>query len=123
MVNGAESCRKSVISLRILTNDIIALNYYDVNISKYGVIYGTTLGFWESKGWITSIYPYGWFLWYLCYWLSRRSLDDKRQIPRWNDTVSRFKGEFVQMTNDVNSSFDDYSISPVIRKVLLHSGY
>ena len=45
MVNGAESCRKSVISLRILTNDIIALNYYDVNISKYGVIYGTTLGF------------------------------------------------------------------------------
>ena len=39
------------------------------------------------------------------------------------ETVSRFKGEFVQMTNDVNSSLDDYSIVPVIRQVLLHSGY
>ena len=36
------------------------------------------------------------------YWLGRRSLDDKRQIARWNSIVSRFKGKLVKMINDVD---------------------
>ena len=40
-------------------------------------------GFWENKGWINKIDPYGWFHWYFMYWLGRRSQDDKRQINRW----------------------------------------
>ena len=57
------------------------------------------------------------------YWLGRRSLDDKRQIARWNSIVSRFKGKLVKMIKDVDGKFDNYSISPKIRKILLDSGY
>ena len=33
-------------------------NYYDVSVNKCGVKYGTSLRFWENKGWINSIDPY-----------------------------------------------------------------
>ena len=37
--------------------------------------------------------------------------------------VSRFKGKLVKMIKDAVSKFDDYSISPKIRQILLHWGY
>ena len=37
--------------------------------------------------------------------------------------ASRFKGKLVKMIKDANSKFDDYSISPKIRQILLHWGY
>ena len=37
--------------------------------------------------------------------------------------VSRFKGKLVKMIKDVNGKFDNYSISPKIRQMLLHWGY
>ena len=58
--------------------------------------------------------PYGWFQWYFRYWLGRRSLDDERQIKRWKGIV---------MIKDVGDKFDDYSISPKIRQILLHWSY
>ena len=61
---------------------IDAKYYYEVNLNKYGVKCGTSLRFWENKGWIYKIDPYGWFQWYFRCWLSRRSKDDKRQINR-----------------------------------------
>ena len=33
------------------------------------------------------------------------------------------KLEWVRMIEDVNGKFDDYSISPEIRQILLHWGY
>ena len=36
--------------------------------------------------------------------------------------VSRFRGKLVEMIRDVRSKFDDYSISPKIRQILLHWG-
>ena len=36
-------------------------SYYDVSVNKYGVKCSTSLRFWENKGWINKIDPYGWF--------------------------------------------------------------
>ena len=55
--------------------------------------------------------------------LDRRSLDDKRQVDTWKNIVTRFKGKLVKMIKDANIKFDDYSISPKIRQILLHWGY
>ena len=98
-------------------------SYYDVSVNKYGVKCETSLRFWENKGWINKIDLYGWFQWYFKYWLGRRSKDDKRQINRWKKIVSRFRGKLVKMIRDAGSKFDDYSISPKIRQILLHWGY
>ena len=96
-------------------------HYVDVN--KYGVKCGTSLRFWENKSWIDKIDPYGWFQWYFMYWLVRRSKDDNRQINRWKKIVSRFRGKLMKMIRDGVSKFDDYSISPKTKQMLLHWGY
>ena len=44
-------------------------------------------------------------------------LTDGKKIMR------RFKGKLVTMIKDVGSKFDDYSILPKIRQILLHWGY
>ena len=71
--------------------------FCDVNINKYVVKCGISLGFWENKGCIKPIDPYGWFQWYFRYWLGRKSKDNQRQIKRWKGIVSRFKGILVKM--------------------------
>ena len=55
--------------------------------------------------------------------MGSRSSDDERQINRWKRIVSKFKGKLINMFKDVNSIFDDYSISPKIRQILLHWGF
>ena len=48
---------------------------------------------------------------------------DERQINRWKRIMSRFRGKSVKTIKNANSKFDDYSISPKIRQILLHWGY
>ena len=38
-------------------------DFYDIKLNYYGVKVGTPLRFWEKKGWINKIDPYGWFQW------------------------------------------------------------
>ena len=97
--------------------------YYWLDFFDTSVKCGTSLRFWENKGWINEIDPYAWFQWYFRYWLGRRSEDDKRQINRWKGIVSRFRGRLVKMIKDADSEFDDYAISPKTRQILLHWGY
>ena len=37
--------------------------------------------------------------------------------------MSRFRGKLVEMIKNAGSKFDDYSVSPKIRQILLHLGY
>ena len=37
--------------------------------------------------------------------------------------MSRFRGKLVKMIRDAGSKFDDYSVSPKIRIILLYWGY
>ena len=92
-------------------------------MNNYGVKCGTSLSSWENKGWINKIDPYGWFQWCFRYWLGRRSKYDERQINRWKKIVSGFRGKLVKMIRNTVSKYDDYSISPKLRQILLHWGY
>ena len=95
-------------------------DYYDVSVNRYGVKCGTSLRFWENKGWIHKQDPYGWFQWYFRYWLGKKSKDDERQIKRWKEIVNRFKDKLIEMIKDVGGKLDGYSISPKIGQILLH---
>ena len=55
---------KEFVHLKDIDEMFYASGYYDVNVNKYGVKCGTSLRFWENKGWIKKIDPYGWFQWY-----------------------------------------------------------
>jgi len=99
---------------------------YDKNINKYKVKSGTTLEFWEEKGWMNVQDPYGWFQWYCRFYSGRRSDDDARQIDRWlkfTGPKGRFKNRIINMINKKNAKYDDFSISPVIRQGLQHWAY
>ena len=113
---------KEFSSLKNIGPKYYCSNYYDVKLNKYGVKCETSLRFWENNGWIHSIDPYGWCQCYFRYWLGRRSEDDKRQIKRWKGIVTRFKDKLVEMIKVANTKFDDDSISPKIRQILLHWG-
>ena len=92
-------------------------------MNKYGIKCGTSLRFWENRGWINKQDPYGWFQGYFRYRVGRRSKDDKRQINGWKKIVSKFRGKLVKTIRDAGSKYDDYSISAKIRQILLHWGY
>ena len=95
-------------------------DYYDVSVNKYGVKCGASLRFRENTGWINEVDPYGWFQWYFRFWLGRRLEDDKRQINRCKKIISMFSGKLGKIIKDAGSQFDDYSISPKIRQILLY---
>ena len=99
---------------------------YDKKINKYGVKVGTSLEFWEGKGWITEHNPYGWMHWYCDFFNGKRSKDDKRQVKRWMGLAStrgRFMRFLVTQIVKKNGKWNDENISPKIRQVLQHWGY
>ena len=61
--------RKEFDQLKNIDKKYYCSDYYDIIVNKYGVKCGTSLRFWENKGWIIEIDPYVWFQWYLRYWL------------------------------------------------------
>ena len=89
---------------------------YDVNLNYYEVEVGTSLRFWEEKGWINEIDPYGWCQWYFRYWKGRRSKDDERQINRRKRIVNRFVGILKKLIKEGKDS-------KKIRQILLHWCY
>ena len=99
---------------------------YDESINKYGVKAGTTLEFWEEKGWITEYNPYGWVHWYCDFYQGKRGEDDERQIKRWQGLAGprgRFMRFLVTKILQKKAKYDDETVSPKIRQVLQHWGY
>lgn len=101
-------------------------NSYDKSINKYKVRCGSTLIEWENSGWINEQDPYGWVEWYCNFYNGRRGDDDERQIKRWLSFCGpngRFKRRLINMINKKNTTYDDFTISPVIRQSMQHWGY
>ena len=77
-----KNLREEFVQLKNIDAKFYPSDYYDVNVNKYGVKCGTSR-FWENRGCINKIDPYGLFQWYFRCWSGRRSKDDKRKINRW----------------------------------------
>jgi hypothetical protein len=108
-----------------LATNMLTSATYRPQINKYGVKCGGSLGMWESSGWITDADPYGWFQWYCRFYQGRRCSDDSRQISRYLASVGpkgRFRSQLCNKILAAQTSFDNTSISPVIRQTLLHWG-
>ena len=99
---------------------------YDKSINKYKVKVGTTLEYWEDKGWINKKHPYGWVHWYCDFYMGKRSNDDERQIKRWIRTAgpkSRFRRALINLIIKKKATYNDFKISPKRRQTLQHWGY
>jgi hypothetical protein len=105
---------------------MIISSKYDKKVNKYKVTCGSSLENWETSGWINKQDPYGWFQWYCRFYQGRRTNDDERQIKRWEKLAGpkgRFKRRLMNLLIKEKARYNDYTISPVIRQVLLHWGY
>ena len=99
---------------------------YDKTINKYGVKVGSTLEEWETNGWMRKSHPYGWVQWYCDFFIGERSVDDERQIKRWQELTGkngRFRKFLVTMIVNNKGKWNDFTISPKIRQTLLQWGY
>lgn len=91
----------------------------DIEKNKYKVKVGTSLKFWESKGWITKHDPYGWVQWYCRFYKGRRlPEEDERQIGRWK-RIAGNKGRFKLWYMNLKRKKKD---SPKMRQTLQHWG-
>ena len=66
---------KEIDELKNIDQKYYCSNYFDVSVNKYGGKCGTSLRFWENKGWINEIDPYGWFQWYII--MKDKLIDEK----------------------------------------------
>lgn len=99
---------------------------YDPTINTYKVSSGQDLRDWEESNWITAQDPYGWFQWYCRFYLGRRTEDDERQIGRWKalaGITGRWKNNLIAKCVQQHRSYDDISVSPVVRQTLQHWAY
>lgn len=98
----------------------------DITLNKYKQKVGTSLRFWEKKGWIHKNNPYGWVQWYCDFYMGKRGEDDQRQIQRWKEfsgEKGRFRLWLITLIKKKGTSYDDYSVSPKIRQSLQHWAY
>ena len=59
--------RKECYQMENIDQKYYCSSCYNFSVNKYSVKCGRSLRFWENKGWINEIDPYGWFQWYFRY--------------------------------------------------------
>ena len=98
-------------------------SYHDASVIKHGVKCGTFLRFWKIKvGLMKLILMVGFSGILNTGWVEDRKMKKDKLIDA-KKIVSRFKGKLVKIIKDVGSKYDDSSVSPRIRQILLHWGY
>lgn len=106
--------------------NLLSTGDFDKELNAYGVLAGSSLRFWESKGWIKKSHPYGWVHWYCDFYSGKRCSDDERQIARFNGIAGpngRFRKWLVGLVKKKNGDVSDITISPKIRQTLLQWAY
>ena len=109
-----------------IPNEMLTSDTCNKRLNRYGVVSGSSLSFWESKGWIKAQDPYGWVQWYCRFYKGRRTDDDERQIKRWENFAGpngRFRKSLINQIKKKKSTYDDESISPKIRQGLQQWAY
>jgi len=109
-----------------LPDELVCSEKCNKLLNKYKVKSGTSLEYWETNNWITKYDPYGQFQWYCNFYNGRRCPDDERQIKRWLAFAGpngRFRKRLINMIKKKKTTYDDFSVSPVIRQGLLQWGY
>jgi hypothetical protein len=105
----------------------LSSKHCDLTINTYKTHSGTSLDFWEGKGWITDHDPYGWVQWYCRFYTGRRIPgEDDRQIRRWLNFAGpkgRFRRRLINMCKKRRTEYNDYTVSPKIRQGLQHWAY
>lgn len=105
----------------------VACNDYVNERNRYKVKCGQSLTVWVDKGWIDTNYDsHGWVHWYCRFFLGRRCKDDTRQISRWKACAGekgRWKRNLIAKCVRAKKPFDDESVSPTVRQLLLHWAY
>ena len=98
-------------SLDRVPEHLLASTGPDPALNHFGVLSGTTLEYWEERGWIREQDPRGWVEWYVKFAEGRRSPDDERQVRRWQaiaGPTGRFSRRAVK--------------SPAVKQTLLQWG-
>ncbi len=107
--------------------DQVASPVYKPGRNCYGVKCGQGLDVWLEKGWIKPEFDsHGWVHWYCRFFMGRRCDDDERQVRRWIACAGekgRWKRNLIAKCVKAGKSFDDKSVSPVVRQTLLHWAY
>lgn len=109
-----------------ISDNLLTREHEDNKLNKFGVHSGTTLEYWEERGWIKPQDPYGWVQWYCEFYYGRRSSDDERQINRWLAFAGpngRFRLRLVSLCRQKKRKLSDTSVSPIIRQGLHHWAY
>lgn len=104
----------------------VASPTYREAVNTYKVKCGGSLEMWESSGWIVTQDPYGWFQWYCRFYQGRRTKDDERQISRWAKCAGvkgRWRNNLITKVVRSGCSYDNHTVSPVVRQTLQHWGY
>ncbi|KAG7484183.1 hypothetical protein MATL_G00046730 [Megalops atlanticus] len=104
----------------------VASSAYREDVNTYKVKCGGSLEMWESSGWIVPQDPYGWFQWYCRFYQGRRTKDDERQVARWAKCAGikgRWRNNLITKVVRSGCSFDNPTVSPVVRQTLQHWGY